>query len=394
MKQVREGLYIGNISDANSVFQGMHPHVTHLLSLLSSQILYQQNPKPGDPYSIVTLRPGAHLQQMNHQTAGKQTTALPSTPESGPVKSDAGSRSGHEFVRMTVPLKDMESENLLDHLEACMDFIENGRKNGAVLVHCLAGISRSASVILAYLMRTERLSVEDALSSLRGSSDSACPNEGFMEQLQMFEEMGFKVDHENSIYKKFHVSNLASAGCTSMGRPLMNHVCNVVGGIKLNSFAGEAYGKGEKIESSRFASDPGATNASLAENFGSQMNLNEEKKVATLYRCKKCRRLVASESNVVAHNLGLGEPSFKTKRRGVGRFQDDDYGEPKCSSIFVEPMQWMTTVIEGHVEGKLLCATCEARLGNFNWAGLQCSCGAWINPAFQLHKSRMDLTWT
>lgn len=48
------------------------------------------------------------------------------------------------------------------------------------------------------------------------------------------------------------------------------------------------------------------------------------------------------------------------------------------------------TVDEGYVEERLLCLGCNARLGYFNWAGMQCSCGAWVNPAFQLHKSRLD----
>ncbi|KAL2610871.1 hypothetical protein R1flu_022563 [Riccia fluitans] len=363
MKLVRDGLYIGNINDGSAVFQGKHPEITHLLSVLSSQILYQENPKPGDPYSIMSLGTGEHVQAPQDQTAVIETFALAITPDSIEVNpADAAKKGARVFTRMTVPLRDMESENLLDHLEASMDFIEKGRKNGRVLVHCLAGVSRSAAVILAYLMRTERLSVEDALTSLRESSASACPNAGFMDQLQMFEDMGYKVDHGSSIYKTFHVTNL-----------------------------GEAYGKGEKLESSRFASDPGDASSSLSDDLASKVSINGGEKVPTLYRCKKCRRLVASESNVVTHNLGLGESSFKTKRKGSGR--SDDYGEPKCSSIFVEPMQWMTAVVEGDVEGKLLCARCEARLGNFNWAGLQCSCGAWVNPAFQLHKSRMDFTW-
>ncbi|KAL3682065.1 hypothetical protein R1sor_000087 [Riccia sorocarpa] len=363
MMLVREGLYIGNINDGTAVFQGKHPNITHMLSVLSSQILYQASPKTGDPYSSMSLGPGEHVQSEQDETAVIETIALSITPDSTEAKSgDAAKKGGRVFTRMTVPLKDMESENLLDHLEACMDFIEKGRKTGSVLVHCMAGVSRSAAVILAYLMRTERLSVEDALTSLRESSATACPNSGFMDQLQMFEDMGFKVDHGSSIYKKFHVFNL-----------------------------GEAYGKGEKIESSRFASDPGEASSSLIEDLVSKLCVNGVEKSPMLYRCRKCRRLVASESNVVTHNLGLGESSFKTKRKASGRC--DDYGEPKCSSIFVEPMKWMTAVVQGDVEGKLLCATCEARLGNFNWAGLQCSCGAWVNPAFQLHKSRMDLTW-
>lgn len=50
------------------------------------------------------------------------------------------------------------------------------------------------------------------------------------------------------------------------------------------------------------------------------------------------------------------------------------------------------SVEEGALEGKLSCAHCDARLGYFNWAGIQCSCGSWITPAFQLHKSRVDIS--
>ena len=48
------------------------------------------------------------------------------------------------------------------------------------------------------------------------------------------------------------------------------------------------------------------------------------------------------------------------------------------------------TVEEGGVMGKLSCVACKARLGSFSWAGVQCSCGVWVVPAFQLHKSRID----
>lgn len=48
------------------------------------------------------------------------------------------------------------------------------------------------------------------------------------------------------------------------------------------------------------------------------------------------------------------------------------------------------TVQEGFVGDKLQCMGCKARLGTFNWAGMQCNCGTWINPAFQLHKNRLD----
>jgi dual specificity phosphatase 12 len=58
--------------------------------------------------------------------------------------------------------------------------------------------------------------------------------------------------------------------------------------------------------------------------------------------------------------------------------------------VKVDMHTFNVAVQEGMVESKLQCVKCEARLGNFNWAGMQCSCGTWVNPAFQLHKSRVD----
>ncbi|KDP45356.1 hypothetical protein JCGZ_09605 [Jatropha curcas] len=124
----------------------------------------------------------------------------------------------------------------------------------------------------------------------------------------------------------------------------------------------------------------------------SNSHLYSVPKPQVIYRCKKCRRIVASEENIVPHERGKGEQCFKWKKRS-GDPQEKETTE--CSSIFVEPMKWMQTVQEGFVgEGlvgeKLQCMGCKPRLGSFNWAGMQCNCGTWVNPAFQLHKSRLD----
>ncbi|KAG0143225.1 hypothetical protein CROQUDRAFT_661551 [Cronartium quercuum f. sp. fusiforme G11] len=65
----------------------------------------------------------------------------------------------------------------------------------------------------------------------------------------------------------------------------------------------------------------------------------------------------------------------------------------QCSSYFVEPLSWMSTVLEkGELVGKIVCPNnkCISKLGNFDWAGCQCSCGAWITPGFQISRSKVD----
>ncbi|XP_068308830.1 probable inactive dual specificity protein phosphatase-like At4g18593 [Pyrus communis] len=123
----------------------------------------------------------------------------------------------------------------------------------------------------------------------------------------------------------------------------------------------------------------------------------EETVTPAAFRCKKCRRVVASQDNVLDHKPGEGEQSWRRKPKSGGgdggSSKSEEEGSKYCSSIFVdEPPMWMKTAVgEGAVEGKLYCGHCKSRLGCFNWAGTQCSCGAWITPAFQLHKSRLDI---
>ncbi|KAL3519968.1 hypothetical protein ACH5RR_018117 [Cinchona calisaya] len=102
-----------------------------------------------------------------------------------------------------------------------------------------------------------------------------------------------------------------------------------------------------------------------------------------IYRCKKCRRIVASQEHVVPHERGGGQKCFVWKKRS-------DTEAPECSSIFIEPLKWMESLQDGGVEDKIFCMGCKTRLGSFNWAGMQCNCGKWITPAFQLHKNRID----
>lgn len=54
---------------------------------------------------------------------------------------------------------------------------------GRVLVHCLMGVSRSATLVLAFLMIAEGLTLQEAVAAVRPHRD-ICPNPGFLRQLR------------------------------------------------------------------------------------------------------------------------------------------------------------------------------------------------------------------
>lgn len=61
-----------------------------------------------------------------------------------------------------------------------------GQKKG-VLVHCLAGVSRSVTITVAYLMAKLNMSLNDAFNLVRARKTNVAPNFHFMEQLHTFE---------------------------------------------------------------------------------------------------------------------------------------------------------------------------------------------------------------
>ena len=70
------------------------------------------------------------------------------------------------------------------HFEDCFDYIhENRIKGNNVLVHCHAGISRSASIVIGYLMKYQNMDLKTSLMFVLKKRPCIQPNDGFMKQL-------------------------------------------------------------------------------------------------------------------------------------------------------------------------------------------------------------------
>lgn len=70
-----------------------------------------------------------------------------------------------------------------------ISFADTVRENhGKVLVHCQAGVSRSATICLAYLMYTAKVGLETAFEHIKSRRSVISPNLNFMRQLENYEK--------------------------------------------------------------------------------------------------------------------------------------------------------------------------------------------------------------
>ncbi|KAK5859325.1 hypothetical protein PBY51_020888 [Eleginops maclovinus] len=247
--------------------------------------------------------------------------------------------AGGNFHRKWVNVLDEVTSDLLSHMDDCFLFIQEAVDGGgAVLVHCQAGRSRSATIITSYLMKKHKLSFTEAYHRLKTAKQDVQVNSGFEEQLRLYEALHCEVDTSSPLYKQYRL-------------------------IKIT----EKYPEMQHIPRELFATDPAHCRSSEVS-----------------YRCRKCRRALFRGSSILSHPVGEGAQAFGHKKSG------NCSGDVHCTSYFIEPVQWMEPALVGVTDGQLLCPKCSSKLGSFSWCGDRCSCGRWVTPAFQLHHNRVD----
>ena len=91
-----------------------------------------------------------------------------------------------DIIHKKVDVSDFESQNIIQYFGECLNFIKGEEK---VLVHCMAGASRSATIVIAYVMWINKMKYEHVLNFVMLLRPIVYPNNGFREQLKMFEKL-------------------------------------------------------------------------------------------------------------------------------------------------------------------------------------------------------------
>ncbi|KYQ92826.1 putative protein tyrosine phosphatase [Tieghemostelium lacteum] len=264
------------------------------------------------------------------------------------------------YKYLVLNVMDMEEENIEQYFEETFKFIEKGREEGAVLVHCQAGISRSASICIAYCIRKLKITYEDAHGIVQDARSIIYPNEGFIKQLQAYEH------------------KIRGTKPPSQAKP--------TGPLEI-----------ESIDSSDSSED------SL-----DQQQIKFENKFR--YTCRRCSKELFLDSDIESHEQGEGQSSFNWNKRdhkpnnkqqqgqnSITEDQEEGEEEPEkiaCTSYFLNVNNEfvLTQTANGENGGKIICdnPNCKEKIGSWCWSGDKCSCGTWITPFFQVPKTRVD----
>ncbi|KAI0697029.1 protein-tyrosine phosphatase-like protein [Cytidiella melzeri] len=354
------------------------------------------------------------------------------------------------FNRLQINLDDTEEEDVLKHLVTCIAFIQAELDKGkGVLVHCMAGISRSASIVAAYLMYSQGLDLKNALTLIRQVRPEVEPNTNFVNQLETFYKASFSVSKHAKSVRIFYLERLVRdvksgevtlSEKTPMHYPpsptnqaashrrirckmcrqelatrehMLDHgqLSSPTPAVSYSPVISSAAGPSKEPLSSSFsdvAVEGQDFDCTDAEQAAALDQSNSEKKAESedVYSAaqsspiKTSRYVHASELSAQL----LSNPTIAVLRSGLSVVPApspslmNSRGSPilansKCSGYFVEPLKWMDTIIEqGHMSGKITCPNkkCGAKLGNYDWAGVCCSCKEWVVPGFCIHRSKVD----
>lgn len=80
---------------------------------------------------------------------------------------------------------------------------ESNKKKMKTLIHCRKGKSRSATLVIAYLMSTNSIDYETAFNRLKKIRPTIDPNTGFIEQLEIFERLNYKINCNSKVLRRY-----------------------------------------------------------------------------------------------------------------------------------------------------------------------------------------------
>lgn len=109
-----------------------------------------------------------------------------------------------EIIYHAIGIMDSGYSRILPFFDKAADLIHQvSNLGGRTLVYCVAGVSRSASICLAYLMKYHKLTLLESYNYLKLRRPRIKPNCGFFKQLIEYEKQLFGCNTVHTVYNEF-----------------------------------------------------------------------------------------------------------------------------------------------------------------------------------------------
>ncbi|KAH6906785.1 protein-tyrosine phosphatase-like protein [Coprinopsis sp. MPI-PUGE-AT-0042] len=198
------------------------------------------------------------------------------------------------FIRHQISLDDIEDADILMHFLPAIQFIKAELAKGrGVLVHCHAGVSRSASIVTAFLMYTQDLTPQEALKLVRKARPMVEPNAGFLQQLVLFHKVRFDVSNQNPDVRRFYMTRttnpITSGSDDGVGRAALAQ-------STMSAELGPSHTRSTTMNPSKAVTPQSSAPKSAAK--------------SRRIRCKMCRHELAAREHMLDHGQ-IGPPTPK-----------------------------------------------------------------------------------
>lgn len=328
-----------------------------------------------------------------------------------------------DFQYMLLDVDDWAGEDMLHYFEATNKFIDEARQHGRVLVHCMAGVSRSATVTIAYVMYSMKIAFEPAYALVKKARSCISPNPGFLRQLQVYERWCFGVKTpryrlpQNTMVcslRESNDSNLSSSGADNDADEVADwetNMCTLL--FKLEFIAKAEKSFTFSVSSSgldpadvlheknfrRYTKRPpkpepkflqlGDTDEG-GEGLSSDilgkfvtLNMNDQREDESLEYEELWVDKKPADASLSSHMV------YVWICKGCDKYLFTPLNVLYLANFYyeVEVMSWMKGI--GTVTGTLECPKCRAVLGDFDWQGMKNESGVSV-PVFRIMKKNVE----
>jgi len=179
-------LYAPTTFTTPPVAQIVEQQLLPLPEILTTQMTPLSERRKDEPYLII---PGLYLGAESHAKHEYMLTRLGITHILG-IHENAKRHFPQSFDYCLFNLKDRQESDISKLFSDAHSFIRKAHENqGIVFVHCWAGMSRSATLVITYLMQLEKISFNEAYKRVAMVKPDIRPNEGFVFQMRQYEKL-------------------------------------------------------------------------------------------------------------------------------------------------------------------------------------------------------------